>query len=1303
MDNQTANRNQPPCQSWLGQNVWPTPSTQGPFLNKPTNTQHLSTGLSSSQRSFFDPLQVSNQNCVSELNSILSGNLHQSNLYKAPHISSGPSSTTLFTNCSIPNTSNIMSFNQHTSSMLPTPSKGKTVPTKSHSQQNQGLQPQHLPFHSSHNSYKASFQLPVENQNLPLGLQDLSTSLPSCGQRLNRPQASFEQAHVDSALFSGSTFGNALSSSEEQPQWTPSSHRVGERAVPDAAAHVNKKQKVNVTPQVDSEKQRSAILHQRAQLLKQLAEMDKLLEKIPQDGCSAQESPPHLADQSPSISDSLPCEQTETSDAQQIHSEEESQSLPEEDCLSPDSCDEREQETSDVPDNQSFSGESEENASDDDFDYGPVGDDDFPSDSDRDSAEESSHSSSSTFEGETPPQPAKKQPTPGRSFHNDKNASPVREACDTGPKPSEIVVLPSDANESRYSKRNYCLFCSRLVTKMARHLENVHSDRAEVAVAFQYPKKSKERKMIWNKLRNEGNFAHNKEVLKTGKGKLAVRVRPKQQSKVTDYIHCLYCRGLFGKKFMFKHMKNCPEKKKRNENEPRLGRQSIALRCVLEASENIEMSDGLRKVLCGMLYDDVTQTIINDKIILQFGEQMFSHYSTDAKKNGYLKQNLRHLGRLVLEAAKTTPLKNLEEFFCLSSFRHVVSTVNVLAGYDAESKTYKVPSLALKLGYHLQKACSIVQENAVKSGDDNMAESARRFLSAYEKKWNKLVSVGALSTLRESKLVTEAQNVPNVQDVKRLFFHIENDAVLIENKFRETPSTKNYSALAKVILAQTILFNRRTGLEVSSMNVAQFASLKKSEIVDDMDITVSDLERTMCGFFSRVDIRGNTGRIVPILLKPSFVCALELLIKVREKCEVPSQNEYLFGRPHTLSAYSGAACIQNYVKECGLTNTKALMLRNIQKHYGTMLQIMSLNEEEAYQVLGPDNQVQALRQNINMRLDDEIGSQNMAEHLFSNQYQTLHTKSVKSRSKGSQIKDKRKWGEAEVKAVEKHLMRFIQEHKVPQKDDCLACLSAEPGALRKRTWKAVKDYVRNRSITLQRQGGFPKASSTNRPQQVKRRHETRHTTKTRKTAPSGSAKPKEKGPKKKDKHKWGEEEVQAVERHMMRFIRGHKVPQKDDCLKCLSAETDALKTRTWKGVKDYVRNRIIALQRIGSSSMTLHTNSTNTNRRQKMKQTQKTPRTRQVNVTAPSRPVTSKDTGSTNKDKHKWGEEEVQAVERHMMHFIHEHKVPQKDDCLKCLSAEPEALRARTWKGVKDYVRNRITSLKRQGDSSWAS
>lgn len=71
-------------------------------------------------------------------------------------------------------------------------------------------------------------------------------------------------------------------------------------------------------------------------------------------------------------------------------------------------------------------------------------------------------------------------------------------------------------------------------------------------------------------------------------------------------------------------------------------------------------------------------------------------------------------------------------------------------------------------------------------------------------------------------------------------------------------------------------------------------------------------------------------------------------------------------------------------------------------------------------------------------------------------------------------------------------------------------------------------------------------------------------------------------------------------------------------------------------------------------------------------------------------------TASHKASKSKWAEAEVQAVEKHLMDFIRRHRVPQKYDCIQCLDAEPRALRARSWKGVKDYVRNRITTLRRQ-------
>lgn len=61
-----------------------------------------------------------------------------------------------------------------------------------------------------------------------------------------------------------------------------------------------------------------------------------------------------------------------------------------------------------------------------------------------------------------------------------------------------------------------------------------------------------------------------------------------------------------------------------------------------------------------------------------------------------------------------------------------------------------------------------------------------------------------------------------------------------------------------------------------------------------------------------------------------------------------------------------------------------------------------------------------------------------------------------------------------------------------------------------------------------------------------------------------------------------------------------------------------------------------------------------------------------------------------------WEPTEVQAVERHMSRFIKCCIVPAKNDCEKCLRAEPEALKKRDWQNLKFYVYNRITSYKKK-------
>lgn len=567
--------------------------------------------------------------------------------------------------------------------------------------------------------------------------------------------------------------------------------------------------------------------------------------------------------------------------------------------------------------------------------------------------EESAKSEESSSEESSCPPPLKKQKTPQKGS-------------------LETMVLPAASTKARrvYDKRNYCLFCSKPVLKVARHLMNVHSDKAEVGAAFQYPPHSKERSRIWKKLTNEGNFLHNKKVLSSRQGQLAVKKRPSRPTKAVEYAHCMHCHGLFRTKALSRHMRNCPDKVK-TEEEPQARGKRIRSQCALLAVnfQELGVGESVKAIISEMVYDEVTRAVIEDRTILQFAEQMLSEYSADENKFNCARQNLRQIARLLLEAKKTTPLESLEDFFHPANFYHVLSAVKVVSGYDPEKKRFSCPSLAIKLGYNLQKICGIVEANAAKAEDAERAESAKRFLSVYRKKWRKLISLGALRNLRELKRKKEA-DVPLAEDVKLLQFHVEKVHQLAEKKLRESRCVENYAALTRVLLARTILFNRRKTEEVSKIPVTKFLSRRRSDELDDMDASVSDLERTLCRFFTRIDVRGSSGRMVPVLLQPSLESSLELLMAARQECGVPKNNAFLFARPSVRSPYKGSECVQRFVRECRAQRPAALTALQIRKHFAAMLQLINLNEEEARLVLGPDNPVRTLREDGGAVCDD---------------------------------------------------------------------------------------------------------------------------------------------------------------------------------------------------------------------------------------------------------------------------------------------------------------------------------------------
>lgn len=60
---------------------------------------------------------------------------------------------------------------------------------------------------------------------------------------------------------------------------------------------------------------------------------------------------------------------------------------------------------------------------------------------------------------------------------------------------NSISVSSSQSVQDKYTKTQYCLFCGKPFSKIARNLESAHSSEKEVAKALRFSKNSRERRI----------------------------------------------------------------------------------------------------------------------------------------------------------------------------------------------------------------------------------------------------------------------------------------------------------------------------------------------------------------------------------------------------------------------------------------------------------------------------------------------------------------------------------------------------------------------------------------------------------------------------------------------------------------------------------------------------------------------------------------------------------------------------------------------------------------------------------------
>ncbi|XP_030018187.1 uncharacterized protein LOC115438607 isoform X4 [Sphaeramia orbicularis] len=683
-----------------------------------------------------------------------------------------------------------------------------------------------------------------------------------------------------------------------------------------------------------------------------------------------------------------------------------------------------------------------------------------------------------------------------------------------------VYVSPVLKDGSRsYNKKHFCFYCRKFVQKMSRHLWLKHQDETDVVKALSLPKNSKERKQQLEYICNKGNFKHNNDVLETQKGKLIPWKQPQRKSEREEFAHCVHCYGLFTKRSMWRHLQACRFKPERTNQ------SKTSIQAIFAEPTPPGFSDAYRKFLSVMNQDMIALAIVQDRCILEYGYRLFKKNENIVSNHQHIRQKLRDLGRLFLEARKVTHMETMQELLKPEHFCHVVTAAKSLSGFNEQTGKYQHPSLARKVGHSLRSVALFIKSGGLKKKDKQATQDAEEFLRLYRESWRFDIANQALTHLDQSKWNTP-QLLPFTEDIQKLHCHLAEKQQQHLNDLREHPSPSNWKELAKVTLTQVLLFNRRREEEVSRMLLSAFLSKDTSDTHGDVSLALTPLEQKLCKHFVRVTIAENGGRNVPVLLTPLMSESLDVLTKKRDECGVLCENKYLFALPDSVHYIRASNCVRQFVKECDdIKNPEAVTSTKLRKHIATVSTVLNLKTTELDQFadfLGHNIAVNrkhyhlregtrhlakiskvllAMEQGhlgeykgksldeIQVGVNETIGMEELSEEeaedvsmsrkqgsedvVSSTSLQEctstsqVQKKEVSAKKRGKQRWVKR-WTPEEIAAVEKHLKKFVERQDVPGKADCERCISAEPQALQKRDWKAIKYFIHNRITAMRR-------------------------------------------------------------------------------------------------------------------------------------------------------------------------------------------------------------------------------------------
>lgn len=219
------------------------------------------------------------------------------------------------------------------------------------------------------------------------------------------------------------------------------------------------------------------------------------------------------------------------------------------------------------------------------------------------------------------------------------------------------------------------------------------------------------------------------------------------------------------------------------------------------------------------------------------------------------------------------------------------------------------------------------------------------------------------SVVTETKVTfarRKIKELPLKEDIHKLFTFLRRNSQQLFTELKVTFSCMVWKELLGVVLIMVQIFNRRRPGKIERLLIEDYN--KKHRVNEDVDLSVynmlSETEKEAALKYSRIQIRGKLGRIVPVILYDEIICKLKFLLSKRKEADVPDTNPYVFGIPNKgnrMRTLDACVFIQKFSEQCGAKKPHLLRGTHLRKHIAThsiALQVGEQDREDLAQFMG---------------------------------------------------------------------------------------------------------------------------------------------------------------------------------------------------------------------------------------------------------------------------------------------------------------------------------------------------------------